>query len=163
MLKITLVMMGNIIDCNSITLQSPVVIFLLCSGRCPSLPTPGSSPTRWTGSRAGSPTTPQEGSSSPLLASSVSSTAQSVSAPSVPPALGPCQAWQVGQPCQRNKSGTSSTPTGHGRRWGVLSSDWSSLIGPDSRDTVLSLVENYYTGAKVYAITTHLNACTERS
>ena len=36
--------------------------------------------------------------------------------------------------------------------------EWSTLIGPDCRDTVLSLVEPYYAGAKVYAITTHLKA-----
>ena len=32
---------------------------------------------------------------------------------------------------------------------------WSSLIGRDLRDTLLSLVELYYASAKVYAITTH--------
>ena len=36
--------------------------------------------------------------------------------------------------------------------------EWSTLIGPDYRDTVLSLVEPYYAGAKVYATTTHLKA-----
>ena len=36
----------------------------------------------------------------------------------------------------------------------VLWSEWSTLIGPDHRDTVLSLVEPYSAGAKVYAITT---------
>ena len=40
--------------------------------------------------------------------------------------------------------------------------EWSTLIGPDYRDTVLSLVEPYHAGAKVYAITTHLKAFTER-
>ena len=29
-------------------------------------------------------------------------------------------------------------------------------IGPDRRDTVLSLVEYYHDGAKIYAMTTHL-------
>ena len=33
-----------------------------------------------------------------------------------------------------------------------------TLIGPDPRDSVLSLVDHYYTGAKVYAIKTHLTA-----
>ena len=28
--------------------------------------------------------------------------------------------------------------------------EWSTLIGPDHRDTVLSLVEPYYAGAKIY-------------
>ena len=37
-------------------------------------------------------------------------------------------------------------------------SEWSTLIGRDCRDTVLSLVEPYYAGAKVYAITTQLKA-----
>ena len=36
--------------------------------------------------------------------------------------------------------------------------EWSTLIGPDCRDPVLSLVEPYYPGSKVYAITTHLKA-----
>ena len=36
--------------------------------------------------------------------------------------------------------------------------DWSTLIGRDPRDTVLSLVEPYYAGAKVHAITTQLKA-----
>ena len=35
---------------------------------------------------------------------------------------------------------------------------WSTLIGPEPPDTVLSLVELYYAGARVYAITTHLKA-----
>ena len=34
-------------------------------------------------------------------------------------------------------------------------SEWSTLIGPDPRDTLLYLVEPYNSGAKVYAITTH--------
>ena len=32
----------------------------------------------------------------------------------------------------------------------------STLIGPGPPDTLLSLVEPYYDGAKVYVITTHL-------
>ena len=39
-----------------------------------------------------------------------------------------------------------------------FSPEWCTLIGPDCRDTVLSLVEPYSAGAKVYAITTHLKA-----
>ena len=34
--------------------------------------------------------------------------------------------------------------------------EWSSLIGRDPPDTVLSLVESYYADAKVYAITTQV-------
>ena len=34
--------------------------------------------------------------------------------------------------------------------------EWSILIGRDCRDPVLSLVEPYHAGAKVYAIKTHL-------
>ena len=40
----------------------------------------------------------------------------------------------------------------------LLTSEWSTLIGRDPRDTVLSLVEPYYDGAKVHAITTHIKA-----
>ena len=36
--------------------------------------------------------------------------------------------------------------------------EWSTLIGPDPADTVLSLVEPYYAGTKVYAIKTQLKA-----
>ena len=36
-----------------------------------------------------------------------------------------------------------------------LTAEWSTLIGRDPRDTVLWLVEPYFAGAKVYAITTH--------
>ena len=43
--------------------------------------------------------------------------------------------------------------------WLVVSqAEWSSLIGPDCLDRVISLVEPYYAGAKVYAITTLLKA-----
>ena len=36
--------------------------------------------------------------------------------------------------------------------------EWSTLIGPDPRDPLLSLVEPSYAGTGVYAITTHLQA-----
>ena len=36
-------------------------------------------------------------------------------------------------------------------------SEWSTLIDRDCRDTLLSLVEPYYAGAKVYA---HISVCT---
>ena len=43
--------------------------------------------------------------------------------------------------------------------WLVVSqAEWSSLIGPDCLDRVISLAEPYYAGAKVHAITTQVKA-----
>ena len=41
----------------------------------------------------------------------------------------------------------------------ALKAEWSTLIGPDCPDTLLSLADIYHPDAKVYAITTHFKAC----